>query len=453
MKQQGEFLPIHQSVLCAYMATGYHPDRGVGNTFFLSIKSGIPEEINAALPSILDYSRRDGPPSDFSVYPGSIEALLGLVDNWIEDWEDYQRRGAEGMEGEWLQSQEEADHERWALGAILAMRNGCIAHEKVRWLLVGVRGKYSADDLAKLRNARGINGSSATLPYLPPRILLMMDKILQRDTILDVALRLPELVLYLLDILILILPCVSDTIKLSAKPSNGTANGTTNGNSKTTTPAVDLDEDDEDGETSLTLRQTGQLLRNIITESIPALFDKTSDLAMIMASIQLFSMVPATILPIDRIVDRLATFLVLTPSQREQTPWPRDLFLQSLGLLYHITSTTSLSAEILKRHDLDGVLRILIGLTKYGVKPIMKQMRAVGPLGRIQEISPVIGVGTMTNVKGSEHAGRWLPPVLGDDDGGDLTGEDVGLGPKIKLDPKVRHRIRCMHEPERALAW
>lgn len=281
----------------------------------------------------------------------------------------------------------------------------------------------------------------------------MMDKILQRDVILDVALRLPELMLYLLDILILILPCVSDTIKLSAKPLNGTTkHATSNGNSKPATPG-DIDEDDEDEESNVTLRQTGQLLRNMITESIPALFDKTSDLAMIMASIQLFSMVPATILPVDRIVDRLATFLVLTPSQREQTPWPRDLFLQSLGLMYHITSTTSLSAEMLKRNDLDGLLRILIGLTKYGVKPIVKQMRTVGPLGRIQEISPIIGVGTMTNVKGSEHAGKWLPPVLGDDDGGDLTGEDVGLGPKVVLDPKVRQRIRGMREPERALAW
>lgn len=436
------------------MIIGYHPDRGVGNTFFLSIKSGIPEEINSALPAILDYSRRDGPPSDFSVYPGSIEALLGLVDDWLEDWEDYQWREHHGVEGEWLQSQEEADRERWSLGAILAIRNGCIAHEKVRRLLVGVRGKYAADDLAKLRNARGINGSSATLPYLPPRILLMMDKILQRDTILDVALRLPELVLYLLDILILILPCVSDTIKLSAKPSSEGPNpATSNGNGKTATPAIDIDEDDADEETNLTLRQTGQLVRSIITEKIPVLFDKTSDLAMIMASIQLFSMVPAAILPINRIVDRLATFLVLTPSQREQTPWPRDLFLQSLGLLYHITSTTSLSAEMLKRPDLDGVLRILIGLTKYGVKSIWKQMRPVGPFGRVQEISPVIGVGTMTNVKGSEHAGKWLPPVLGDDDGGDLTGEDVGLGPKIVLDPKLRQRIRSMHEPERALAW
>lgn len=420
----------------------------MGNTFFLSIKSGIPEEINTALPAILEYSRRDGTPSDFSVYPGSLEALLGLVDTWLEDWEEYQRRVAQGTEGEWLQNQEEADHERWALGGILAIRNGCIAHEKVRRLLVGVRGKYSADDLAKLRNARGINGSSATLPYLPPRILLLMNRILQQDVILDVAIRLPELLLYLLDILILILPCVSDTIKLATKNSTGPLNG----NSKATTPAVEVEDDDE-GETSVTLRQTGQLLRTMITESVPALFRKTSDLAMIMACIQLFSMVPANILPIDPIVDRLATFLVLTPSQREQTPWPRDLFLQALGLMYHITSTTSLATETLKRHDLDGQLRILIGLTRYGAKPIWKHMRAVGPLGRIQEISPIIGVGTMTNVKGSEHAGKWLPPVLPDDDGGDLTGEDVGLGPKIVLDPKVRHRIRAMREPERALAW
>jgi hypothetical protein len=406
--------------------------------------------VDSALPPILDYSRRDGPPSDFTIYPGSIEALLELADMWLEDWEQHQRRAEQGIEGEWLQDQDEADHERWALSAFLAIRNSCIAHEKVRWLLVGVRGKYAPEDLAKLRNAGGINGSSATLPYLPPRILLFMSKILGRHDIHDLALRLPELLLYIMDILFLILPCVIQTIdKTTSSSSNGS---TTNGIDKAAISSIDVTPVDTD-RTDDTLRQTGQLLRDIITDSIPALFSKTSDLAMIKACIQLFTMVPANLLPVDEIIDRLVTFLVLTPSQREQTPWPKELFLHSLGLLYHITSTSSLATATLKRQDLDGLLRILIGLTRYGTRPIYKQMRTTGPLGRIQEISPIIGLGTMTNVKGSEHTGRWLEPYLADDDGGDLTGENAGLGPKIVLDRATYYKIRAMREPERSYAW
>lgn len=430
---------------------GYHPERGVGNTFFLSIRSGIKEEIDSALPIILDYSRRDGPPSDFTTYPGSIEALLGLADLWLEDWEEHQRRSEQGLEGEWLQDQDEADHERWALSAFLAIRNACIGHEKVRRLLVGVRGKYAPEDLAKLRNAGGINGSrSATLPYLPPRILLFMSKILRRRDILDLALRLPELLLYILDILILILPCVIHTIdRAPPSPNNETS---INDNNNLSTPAIEVTPVDTDG-TEGTVPQTGKLVRDIITRSIPALFNKTSDLAMIKACIQLFVTIPAKLLPVEEIVDRLVTFLVLTPSQHDQTPWPRELFLQSEGLLCHITSNSSLATETLKRQDLDGLLRILIGLTRYGTKPIYQQMRASGPLGRIQEISPIIGVGSMTNVKGSEGAGKWFAPFIADDDGTDLVGENVGLGPKIVLDPRVQQRIRSMREPDRAYTW
>ncbi|KAJ9110435.1 hypothetical protein QFC19_001561 [Naganishia cerealis] len=424
MKQQGK--PFSLS-FC------YHPERGVGNTFYLSIRSGIPDEINRALPVILEYSRRDGITSDFSVYPGSIEALLGLVDLWVDDWEDYLRRATAGLEGEWLQSQEEADHARWALGALLAIRNGCIIHEKVRRLLIGVRGKYNQDDLAKLRNTRGINGSNATLPYLPPRILILMGKVLQHQSVLDLALRMPEMTIYLLDILILILPFIKHTLKLSTS-SLSTSGSSTDGNSKAATPAANEAEEDDD-QNDVTLRQTGNLLKSILTEWIPTLFTKTSDLAILLATIQLFTMVPADILPINSIIDRLTTFLVLTPSQREQTPWPKELFLQSLGLLYHITSTPSQGPGILKRRDLDGQLRILIGLTQWGTKAVWKQMRVVGAIGRVQEIAPIDGVGTMTNVKGLDKGGKWMPPVLLDDDGGDLTGEDVGLGPKIVLDP------------------
>lgn len=428
--------------------TGYHPERGVGNTFFLSIRSGIKEEIDSALPVILDYSRRDGPPSDFTVYPGSIEALLGLADLWLEDWEEHQQRSEQGAEGEWLQGQDEADHERWALSAFLAIRNACIAHEKVSQLLVGVRGKYTAEDLAKLRNTGGVNGSTATLPYLPPRILLFMSKLLRRQDISDLALRMPELLLYILDILILILPCVIHTVDRALPLSPPGVDG----NNKHATPAVDVTSNHKDASED-TLRQTGHLLRDIIIDSIPALFSKTSDLAMIKACIQLLIAIPAPMLPLDEIVDRLATFLVLTPSQHEQSPWPRELFLQSLGLLYHITSNSSLATTTLKRQDLDGLLRILIGLTRYGAKSLYKQMRAYGPLGRIQEISPIIGVGSMTNVKGSEGAGRWMAPCLADDDGQDLTGEGIGLGPKIVLDADLEQRIRSMREPERSYAW
>ncbi|KAJ9107472.1 hypothetical protein QFC21_000925 [Naganishia friedmannii] len=430
---------------------GYHPERGVGNTFYLSIRSGIPEEIDRALPVILEYSRRDGITSDFSVYPGSIEALLGLVDEWVEDWEDYMQRASAGLEGEWLQSQEEADHARWALGALLAIRNGCIAHEKVRLLLIGVRGKYSQEDLANLRNTRGINGSNATLPYLPPRILILIGKILQNQSVLDLALRMPEMSIYLLDILILILPYLIHTLRLSSsKPS--TSGSSSAANSKAATPAVNETPEEEDvGD--VTLRQTGNLLKTVLAEWIPASFTKASDLAVLLASIQLFTMVPSDILPVDSIIDRLATFLVLTPSQREQTPWPKELFLQSLGLLYHITAAPSQAAEILRRRDLDGQLRILIGLTQWGTKAVWKQMRVVGAIGRVQEISPIDGVGTMTNVKGLDKGGKWLPPVLLDDDGGELTGEEVGLGPLIVLDPLVRRKIRSLREPDRALAW
>lgn len=431
--------------------TGYHPERGVGNTFYLSLRSGIPDEIDRALPVILDYSRRDGITSDFSVYPGSIEALLGLVDEWVEDWEDYTQRVSAGLDGEWMQSQEEANHARWALGALLAIRNGCIIHEKVRRLLIGVRGKYNQDDLANLRNTRGINGFNATLPYLPPRILILMGKILRNQSVLDLALRMPEMAVYLLDILILILPYLSHTLQLSSLRPSASGSATA-ANSKAVTPATnEIDEDEDQGD--VTLRQTGNLLKAILVDGIPALFTNTSDLAILLASIQLFTMVPADVLPADSIIDRLATFLVLTPSQREQTPWPKELFLHSLGLLYHITAAPSSAAEILKRRDLDGQLRILIGLTQWGTKAVWKQMRAVGAIGRIQEISPIDGVGTMTNVKGLDKGGKWVPPVLLDDDGGELTGEDVGLGPLIVLDPLVRRRIRSMREPDRALAW
>jgi hypothetical protein len=457
MKQQGKllFLSLYDVRLaersCIRISIGYHPERGVGNTLYLSLRSGIPDEIDKALPVLLEYSRRDGITSDFTVYPGSIEAFLGLVDQWVENWEDYLHRASEGLEGEWLQSQEEADHARWALGALLAIRNGCMIHEKVRRLLIGVRGKYNQDDLANLRNTRGINGSNATLPYLPPRILILMGKILQNQSVLDLALRMPEMTIYLLDILIYILPYLTHTLQLSSsKPS--ASESSTAANSKAATPAVNEAEEDEDTG-DVTLRQTGNLLKSILAEWIPALFAKTSDLAILLASIQLFTMVPPDILPINSIIDRLATFLVLTPSQREQTPWPKELFLHSLGLLYHITAAPSRAAEVLRRRDLDGQLRILIGLTQWGTKAAYKQMRAVGAIGRIQEISPIDGVGTMTNVKGLDKGGKWLPPVLLDDDGGELTGEDVGLGPLIVLDPLVRRRIRSMREPDRALAW
>jgi hypothetical protein len=289
------------------------------------------------------------------------------------------------------------------------------------------------------------------LPYLPPRILILMGKILQNQSVLDLALRMPEMTIYLLDILIYILPYLTHTLQLSSsKPS--ASESSTAANSKAATPAVNEAEEDEDTG-DVTLRQTGNLLKSILAEWIPALFAKTSDLAILLASIQLFTMVPPDILPINSIIDRLATFLVLTPSQREQTPWPKELFLHSLGLLYHITAAPSRAAEVLRRRDLDGQLRILIGLTQWGTKAAYKQMRAVGAIGRIQEISPIDGVGTMTNVKGLDKGGKWLPPVLLDDDGGELTGEDVGLGPLIVLDPLVRRRIRSMREPDRALAW
>lgn len=473
--------------------SGYNLRPSPNNRLFLSLRSGIPSEIDYAIEELVRLTHQSR--IVLSDFPGSVEALLDLVEPWIEDVE----RGTISTLSSAVQADATSatfpdvlglakdagsiERERRATDALLILRNAVFAGVDVE----GALAKQNKQVLIWVKTRptlEQISTSGTEEPLvLPPRVLTLItrlygglddvDSVLisradsaefssSKDTklaagvpidgLLMATSKRPEPMLYMLDLLIALLPSLLPLLEEPEAP-------------------IPDEQDDLAAATVTTAMLTARLLRPLLLETLPELLLTTGDVGFIVPLAQLFTLVPAHYLPSARLIPKLVSFLLLTPAVgsgrinrstgkiiTQPSPYPPELLTNSLNLLYHITQEVTTSLSVLKDPGIVNYLRVLTRLVKWDARELSLALKHAGQVGKYVEI-PEPGALKLQTVEKMDSHGKYYTSqqtvgvALKQDDGKDDTGEEVGLGPVVRMSDEKRRRIRSMKEPERAHTW
>ena len=485
---------------------GYNLRPSPNNRLFLSLRSGIPSEIDYAIEELVRLTHQSR--IVISDFPGSVEALLDLVEPWIEDVEretvtttttsttarrkipgqgdDTQVRPFAGILGLGKDAGS-VERERRATDALLILRNAVFAGEDVenalarqnKQVVLWVKTRPTLEQVAVPRVEEAM--------ILPPRVLSLITRLyggldeevdsvsnvrddpvkvaaapsdqlktvipgVSIEGLLKATMKRPEPMLYILDLLIALLPSLIPLLEESEAP-------------------VPDEQDDGAAATVTTAMLTARMLRPLICETLPELFLTTGDVGFIIPLAQLFTLVPAQYLPSAKLIPRLISFLLLTPAVgsgrinrstgkiiTQPSPYPPELLTNSLNLLYHITQEMTTSLSVLKDPEIVNYLRILTRLVKWDARELSLALKHTGQVGKYVEV-PEPGASRYQTVDRTDSHGKHYSALqtvgvaLKQDDGKDETGEKVGLGPVVRMSDEKRRRIRSMKEPERAHTW
>jgi hypothetical protein len=496
---------------------GYNLRPSTNNRLFLSLRSGIPTEVDYAMEELVHLTHAGR--INLSDFPGSVEALLDLVEGWVEDVERENAANAVGFQtsgdteatvsafgsrssttvlGLGL-DQPSVDRERRATDALLVLRNAVFAGEDVenaiakqnKQVVIWVKTRPTLEQVSSVTSSRpagamGVGGEEREM-ILPPRVITLIARIYGG---LDEV----ESVLIAREAEAAVAAAESSTAKAKTIPGVP-IQGLLRATMKRPEPMLymlDLlialfpslvslleeaeapvpdEQDDLAAATVTTAMLTARILRPLLFETLPELFLTTGDVGFIVPLAQLFTLVPAHYLPSARLIPKLISFLLLTPAVgsgrinrstgkviSQTSPYPPELLTNSLNLLYHITQEVTTSMSVLKDPEIVNYLRILTRLIKWDARELSLALKHAGQVGTYIE-SPEPGALKLQAVDKKDAYGKHytsqqtIGVALKQDDGKDDTGESVGLGPVVKMSDERRRRIRSMKEPERAHAW
>lgn len=387
------------------MGAGYSLRPAANNRLFLSLRSGISSEIDWALDQLVHLSHQSR--ISLADFPGSVEALLDIIDTWLEDMEDLEKLSM-------------------ASDALLILRNCTHAASSDV-------AQRNIDVLLWVKQRPATTPSEETVA-LAPRILYTIQRLLD----LSNSSEYPEPALYMIDILV------------------------------SATPALLAFRDEQPLDTEPTSASlTWDLATTLWFTTLAPLILTTGDLGLVIPLLQLYTLVPTELFPPafrTSLLIRLQHFLLLSPSVGEPhsnphtppSPYPPDLLLHTLSLLYTLTSSTppATCREILESPRVQEWLQVLVRCCEWNSRETEAELG--------QHTNSVQGVWVTLGQPGTTTSATTTtatPPAaairasIKQDDGGDYTGESVGLGPVIRMSDEKRRKIRQLKEPERALAW
>jgi chromatin structure-remodeling complex subunit RSC9 len=407
---------------------GYDLRGGLSNRLFLSLRSGIPSEVDWALHHLLAVSHERDTEFELVKWPGSVEGLLEVVEDWVLDV-TLRAKESDGEAAHVLSSHDELDRERRATDAILVLRNAAHLKDENKVVIAGVLARPSA--YANSRTAQQVKTmtSTTTRKYLPSRFLLTFNEIfgtLPMDQLIRLSLRAPEPLIYLLDLFVLCMPqsCPGHPFRILKQ------------NTRPVHP------------------HTVDILQRLMLDILPKLYINSSDLAIIVVIMQIYLHSPKPFTPsMNVLAPKLLPNLLLTPTSINgmPSPYPRNLALFSLDLLYALTINEAAALTLLKLPDVDAWIRVILGLTGWNTKREPHSWRQPERMaGRKVPLPQVNGRSVPPVQNGSNNnAGCAVP----DDDGSANYAEPFGLGPVLKMSAQKRERLRRLPEPKRCREW
>ncbi|KAG7575368.1 hypothetical protein FFLO_00358 [Filobasidium floriforme] len=381
---------LHVFSYCTALSAGYNLRPSTNNRLFLSLRSGIPTEVDYALEELVHLTHAGR--INLSDFPGSVEALLDLVEGWVEDVERESAASAVGFQtsGDTEATvsafgsrssttvlglgidQPTVDRERRATDALLVLRNAVFAGEDV-------------ENATAKQNKQVVIW---TIPGVPIHGLLRA------------TMKRPEPMLYMLDLLIALFPSLVSLLEEAEAPT------------------------------------------------LPELFLTTGDVGFIVPLDQLFTLVPAHYLPSARLIPKLISFLLLTPALLTNS---LNLLYH---ITQEVTTSMSVlkDPEIV---NYLRILTRLVKWDARELSLALKHAGQVGTYIESPEPGALkLQAVDKKDAYGKHYTSQQTIGVaLKQDDGKDDTGESVGLGPVVKMSDERRRRIRSMKEPERAHAW
>ncbi len=409
---------------------GYDLRGGLSNRLFLSLRSGIPSEVDWALHHLLAVSHERDNEFELVKWPGSVEGLMELVEAWVTDVTS-RAKERDGEAAHVLSSHDELDRERRATDAILVLRNAAHLNAENKVMIANVLARPST--YASSRTAEQIKAmvstTTTTRKYLPSRFLLAFNEIfgtLSMDQLIRLSLHAPEPLIYLLDLFVLCMPqsCPGHPFRLPK------------GNTRPVHP------------------HTVDMLQRLMLDVLPKLYINSSDLAIIVVIMQIYLHSPQAFTPsLDVLAPKLLPNLLLTPTSINgmPSPYPRNLALFSLDLLYALTVNEAAALTLLKLPDVDAWIRVILGLTGWNTKREPHSWRQPERMAGRKVPLPQVNGRSMPQIQngGKNNAGYAVP----DDDGTMSCAEPFGLGPVLKMSEQKRERLRRTPEPRRCREW
>ncbi|WVF72352.1 hypothetical protein IAT40_007167 [Kwoniella sp. CBS 6097] len=402
--------------------TMYHPKpseliMSARNPLFLSLKSGIDEEIDYALPKLVVASFDERDKFLLKYWMDSISALKEWPEKWIESLEheaalDELRKASRSIQGQLdlevgaegsskkrkVEIYRDQEQERIALGSI------------PEWTTPPSTLQRATNSLLVLRNASFHNSNAEMLCRASFLTLLDRFFVLPISFILDLSLRYPEPVHHIFTIVQSIFPYLQ--------------------------PEAEV--------------------KRIFSLIFPKLLIETRDSAMIGNLLPLIISgltVPSMPPPPTQLIPHLLQLLVLRPVQQYSTPTASSQILElTLDLLISLSLNGHNARSILSQPNLSAHLKSLTLLLEHNAQPIIKSQDApTHTLGRSvrNPASEGVRIGTATERRKKE---REVNQRQMEAYGGPGVRVEVGDRSPV-LSQAVKDRLYAMPEPARSISW